>query len=148
MATWFVRSNGETLHNNPSTPLFVAGEPPTFPNRTFDHRETCLREGFVRVGWPATGDLRLPDWTQQASQTYGPYWGSRYARYLEQFLEIRTGDIVVMPSGLGRFSVHIGSVVIREPSSRRIRTVRPRLPAYSYHYDVSCHQWFETAHRV
>lgn len=148
MGIWFVRSNGETLHNNPASPLFVPSEPPTFPDRTFDYRAICLRDGFVRVGWPATGDLRLPDWPERASRTYRPYWDSRYQRYLEQFLEIQTGDIVVMPSGLNRFSIHVGAVVLREASSRQIRTVRPRLPAYSYHYDVSCRVWFETAHRV
>jgi hypothetical protein len=148
MSVWFVRSNGETLHNQPDSPRFVPREPPIFPERTFDHRDLCLRDGFVRVGWPAVGDLRLPGWHERALNMYVPYWDSRYQRYLEQFGRILTGDTVLLPSGLGQYSVHIGVVVLRDVGTRRIRTVRPRLPAYSYHHDVGRGDWFENAHRV
>ncbi len=148
MTVWFVRSNGETLHNDPRSPLYVHGEPPEFPDRAFDSRDACLHEGFVRVGWPATGDLDLPDWSERALDAYAPHMESHHRRYLEQFSTIETGDIVLMPSGLGQFSVHIGAVILRDPATRHVRTVRPRLHAYSYQYDVSRGDRFENAHRV
>jgi hypothetical protein len=70
MAVWFARSNGDTLHNEPGSPRFVPGEEPTFPNKTFDYREECLRDGFIRVGWPAAGSLMESDWRDRAAAAY------------------------------------------------------------------------------
>jgi hypothetical protein len=70
MAVWFARSNGDTLHNEPGSPRFMPGEEPTFPNKTFDYREECLRDGFIRVGWPAAGSLMESDWRDRAAAAY------------------------------------------------------------------------------
>ena len=58
MNIWFVRSNGNTGHNNPADDNYVPGEPPIFPNREFNYRLKCLDQGFARYGHPNTGDLR------------------------------------------------------------------------------------------
>ncbi|MDB4950402.1 MAG: hypothetical protein JWM27_3051 [Gemmatimonadetes bacterium] len=148
MGIWFVRSNGETLHNDPNLPTFVPGEPPTFPKRSFRYREECLRDGFVRVGWPAAGDLRQPGWEARADHIYSPSMQPHHRSYLQQFSTIRTGDIVLMPSEQHPYLVHIGAVVIRDTRTRQVTTVHPGLPAYRYHFDVGHGDWFENAHRV
>ena len=56
---WFVRSNGDTVHNDPSTPDYVPDEPPEFPKVECNYRLKCLKQGFARIGWPNTGDLTL-----------------------------------------------------------------------------------------
>ena len=148
MAVWFARSNGDTLHNEPDSPRFVAGEEPVFPNRAFDYRAECLRDGFIRVGWPAAGDLSRPEWRERAATVYGSYWGSHYQSYLEEFLTIRTGDVALMPARSERCVVHIEAVVLRDATTGRILTVRPGLPAYIYRFDAATGARFENAHRV
>ena len=148
MAVWFVRSNGDTLHNEPGSTRFVPGERPVFPDKTFNYREECLRDGFARVGWPATGDLRQPNWEERARSVYGSSWDTRYRKYLAQFATIRTGDVMVMPARAEVGAVHVGAVLLREPETTRILSVRHGLPAYRYFYSPESGARFENAHRV
>lgn len=144
MDIWFIRSNGETSHNNPQTKLYMPGEPPQYPERHFNHRNACLGGGFARVGWPASGDLRELRWRSRARDAYGPSLSSLHLSYLEQFAGIRVGDIVLIPADRERYEVHIGLVGRRatQPADA------PRWGAYFYHYDVSEGDWYENAHRV
>jgi hypothetical protein len=93
---FFVRVNGDTAHNNPGkAQCYVRNEPPTWPETFFNYVELCLNRGFVRIGWPASGDLRrlqqIPDRTPCYSLE--PHIRS----YLDQFRSIRPGSVVLMP---------------------------------------------------
>jgi len=138
---WFIRSNGETLHNNPGTKLFVPGEPPRFPNRKFNYRLECLEGGFARVGWPAAGDLRIPGWRTRGRDAYGMEFTSRYIGYLEGFLAIRAGDIVLIPADRSKYDVHVGVV------GTSIDEGRFSCP-YFYRYEATRGDVFENAHRM
>ena len=58
MECYFTTSHGETLHNNPNTKDYVPGELPLNSSQQLTYRQTCLSQGFSRIGWPNTGDLR------------------------------------------------------------------------------------------
>lgn len=141
MNVWFARANGETLHNNQSTALYVQGEPPRYPEVEFDHTAICLREGFARIGWPASGDLREAGWQERAVAAYGPRADANALRYLQQFASIRVGDLMVLPAGKTIGHCHIGLV---EPAP----CDEDSKIAYFYYYDVAKADWFENAHRV
>lgn len=139
MQAWFVRSNGSTLHNNPSSPLYVAGEPPRYPERDFDYRHACIESGFARLGMPAAGDLNDLEWRARVQSRYGTAISDSDVRALDEFRSIQVGDVVVMPAGVGKDLVHIGLV---EPPPNGGPS------AYYYRYDVAQGDWFENAHRV
>jgi hypothetical protein len=145
MRVWFIRSNGETAHNEPGTPGFVPGEPPQFPKREFNYRDECLCKGFARVGWPAAGDLRHSDWRGRALHAYANMMREHHLHFLEQFVEIEPGDVVLVPTYQTRYQVYLGVVV---------RPRRPEVhldgiaPAYYYHFDIAAGDWFDNAHRV
>lgn len=141
MNVWFIRSNGETLHNEPGTKPFVAGGLPRFPDRKFNYRLECLEGGFARVGWPAAGDLRVSGWRTRGRDAYGMAFTSRYIGYLEGFLTIRAGDIVLMPADRVKYDVHIG--VVGKPEGDA-----PFSTPYFYCYDATRGDVFENAHRI
>jgi len=142
MNIWFIRCNGETAHNQPGTKWFVPGEPPNYPNREFNYRDTCLREGFARHGTPGAGDLRRLGWRERARSVYGDGLKPYHVRYLEEFLSIRPGDLVLLPTYVQQYEVHLGVVIPQRNAAGRAGT------AYYYHYDVAAGDWFENAHRV
>src|ERR1700752_1832605 len=111
MQVWFVRSNGETAHNEPGTALYVNGEPPEFPERAFNYRDECLCKGFVRVGWPASGDLRHADWRSRALDAYGNVMKGHHLQFLDKFGHITSGDLVLLPTYQKRYQVYLGVVV-------------------------------------
>lgn len=132
MDVWFIRANGTTGHNEPGTRLYIQGEPPTFPERDFDYSNKCLAGGFIRIGWPAAGDLRKPGWRDRALEVYGDSAQEHHLTYLQAFLCMEFGDLVLTPAGSEKGVVYIGRVV----------------GPYYYHYDTSLGDWFENAHRV
>lgn len=136
---WFVRSNGETVHSDPASPLYVPGSP---PESFFDYRETCLREGFARIGMPASGDLRQPGWRKKLSDAYGYPRGSSDEKALDDFLKISVGDVLAIPANAGPGRVHLGVVQQASPPNRASES------AYYYHYDIAKGDWYENAHRV
>ncbi|MCC6740105.1 MAG: hypothetical protein IT452_13745 [Planctomycetia bacterium] len=147
---WFTRSNGETAHNEPGTPNYVQGEPPTFPERSFDYRKKCLEEGFARVGWPNAGDLRRPGEGRLAPEGYtiDTMRRTHAKRYLQAFAEIQVGDVVVIPAGAARYRVHVGVVVRRSGEGRKSIALSPGGAAYYFHHDVAHGEPYECAHRV
>jgi hypothetical protein len=143
MDVWFVRSNGETGHNQRGTKLYVPGEPPQFPARRFNYRRECLTGGFVRIGWPASGDLRELGWRTRAQDAYGGL-SSLHVGYLEQFAGIRTGDLVVIPADREKYDVHMG--IVQRNSNQPVGM--PGWAPYFYYYDVPAGDWYENAHRI
>ena len=135
---WFVRSNGETAHADPTDPgLYVPGEPPG----EFDYRERCLELGFARIGWPNTGDLRAWGRGRLAPGEYD--LPSYVRRYLDQFAGICNGDLILIPAGAAKGDVHVGIVTNHNEVS-----AAPGIPAYYYHHDVPNGAPYECAHLV
>lgn len=144
MRIWFIRCNGETAHNEPSTTRYVPGEPPTFPRREFNYRDECLCKGFARVGWPRAGDLREASWRANVSRVYGDLIKQHHVGFLEQFLDIEVGDLVLLPTYGNRYEVHIGEVIQR----RGAKASAHNQEAYYYFFDIAAGDWFDNAHRV
>jgi hypothetical protein len=144
METWFVRSNGETGHNNPASKLYVRGEPPTFPERHFNYKQECIEGEFARIGWPAAGDLRRSDWRVRARNAYAPGPSELHLSYLQQFSKIRVGDLVLIPADREKFNVRLGLV---QPNPCTDAAPNVEYPYY-YHYDIASGDWYENAHRV
>lgn len=144
MSVWFIRCNGGTAHNQPGTARFVPGEPPRFPGREFNYINQCLEKGFARVGWPAAGDLREPQWRARASAVYGAMLKAHHVRYLERFVRIVGGDLVLLPtSARKRYEVHVGVVIQpKRPQPEGTGT------AYYYYFDIQARDWYDNAHRV
>ena len=68
------------------------------PDMFFSYYKRCLREGFVRIGWPSVGDLHARDGRDAFSQGYNWHTIQPYQReYLLDFLNIRPGSIILMP---------------------------------------------------
>lgn len=149
MNVWFVRANGETVHNGSSIPNYVPGEPPEYPETKHNYRAKCLSEGFARIGWPNTGDLHQPGLNRLAVEGYTfASLESRYQDYLTQFASIRTGDLILLPADAAQYEVHIGVVVLRDRITRQITSRTPGQKAYYYYHDIPNRQWYECAHRV
>ena len=95
-AYFFIRANGNTAHNNPAKPqCYVKGEPPHWPETFFNYADLCLSRRFIRIGWPATGDLRPFQQIPHRTPCYRLKPNIR--SYLDQFRSIRPGSIVLMP---------------------------------------------------
>lgn len=136
IGTWFTRFHGETGHNQPGTPLFIPGEPPDFPDRYFNYTRLCLEEGFARIGAPAAGDLHDPGWRQRAQHAY-PGITPRSLGYLEQFAQIRVGDIIVTPAFREKHDVHLGVVIPPRRTNLHRPPRRADVSAYYHHYDIA-----------
>ena len=144
MSTWFVRSNGDTAHNEPGTNLFMPGEPPAFPARRFNYREECIAKAFVRVGWPAAGDLREGTWRSRAATGYGSTMKRHHVRFLELFVQILPGYLVLLPAGDAN-----GTRFISAWSFHRARlnwAARPRQLLLPLRHSTS--RLYDHAHRV
>jgi hypothetical protein len=155
MDIWFIRCNGDTAHNDPATTRYIPGEPPAVPRRSFNYLHECLSGGFARVGWPGTSDLRHPGWRDLWRQTYAeivnPDEHDKFVGYLEQFVRIPPGDLVLLPikpSPRNTYNVHLGVVV--SPRGLASSAV-PRgvgSSAYYYFHDILAGHWYENAHRI
>lgn len=145
MDVYFVRTNGNTVHAGARAEEIVPGEPPGH----FDYRDKCLREGFARIGWPNTGDLRHSLTGRLARHGYSLHSISpRHRRYLEEWSEIRVGDLILIPAGAGKYAVHLGVVTKRDRESRAELPARTGDLAYYYFHDVPAGEFYECAHRV
>jgi hypothetical protein len=97
----------------------VQGEPPNYPDREFNYRDICLREGFARYGMPGAGDLRKPGWKRQAKSVYGDPFGEYQLRCPEQFLSMDAGHLVLLPTYERHYEVYLDGVVPpRNPAHR------------------------------
>ena len=68
-----------------------------------------------------------------------------HVRYLQQFVHILPGDLVLLPTDGRCYQVHLGVVV--PPRCQEL--ARAGIPAYYYYYfDIPGRNWYENAHRV
>ena len=110
---YFVRVNGDTIHNNPHKPdFYVPNEPPLYPSTSFDVLGYCLNHNIIRIGWPDTGDLKAPSKTGALAKGYSlsdlkPYVQS----YLRTFANIPKGSVVLMPDKAHSGDIYLGTVV-------------------------------------
>ena len=151
MDVWFIRTNGGSAHNDPANPAaYVPGEPPDDPETEFDYREKCVAEGFVRIGWPNTGDLRAPGRGALVEEPY--IWESldeKHQDRLRDFAAIPTGDLVLIPAGGEVGECHLGRVVRRIRRGSRGRVVmRTGLSSYHFFHDLPRGEPYECAHRL
>jgi hypothetical protein len=153
MDFWFTTSHGFTCHNQPGTPNYVEGEPPQYPLVQINYRQKCIREGFARIGYPNTGDLRQLGHGRLAPKGYSisdveTISGSRFTKnQLNRFANIKAGDYILIPADEEPFQVHLGLVLTNK---REIVQpyIHPRINAYYYYYDLAKGDYYECAHRV
>jgi hypothetical protein len=108
MHCYFIRVNGNTAHNNPSNaPCYVPGEPPRYPQTFFSYIDLCLSNGFIRIGWPATGDLSRGRHVPLRTPCYRPI-PTHIRKYLDEFRLITEGSVVLMPDKLRPGTLYIG----------------------------------------
>lgn len=68
---YFLRVNGDTLHNNPNrSNYYVPGELPHYPATYFNYLGFCFERNIARIGWPDTGDLNALSKTGALAQGY------------------------------------------------------------------------------
>lgn len=110
---YFVRPNGNSAHANPADKTcYVVGEPSDgslYPY--FNYARFCLERGFIRIGWPDTGDLTSPTRAGKRANCYTLESIASYKRdYLESFIAISKGATVLMPDQSVRGCLYIGTV--------------------------------------
>jgi hypothetical protein len=128
---YFVRVNGRTVHNNPKKPdCFQPGEPPAYPEVTYNYVHYCLSLDLVRIGWPAVGDLRALEDVPESNACYGTL-SERVRENLRDFKKIQPGSGVLMPDKRRPGALYAGDVYL----------------PYGYFHEPPEHP-FECAHRV
>jgi hypothetical protein len=146
MSVYFVRSNGCSVHSLKDRPEeYVEGEP-TGP---FNYRLKCLEDGFARIGWPNTGDLLQQEARRLAPRGYSlKSISEQHRRYVQQWSDLRVGELVVIPADAEPYEVHLGVVVRRSIDTRQEIPAPLGSPAYYYFHDLPNGDWYECAHRV
>jgi hypothetical protein len=153
MDFWFTTSHGETCHNQLGTPNYFEGEPPQYPLVKINYRLKCLTDGFARIGYPNTGDLKdlghgrlaVNEYTFANVETISH---SRLTQsQLIQFSNIKAGDFILIPADQDQYQVHFGRVLTTD---KKVVPpyINPRINAYYYYYDIAKGDWYECAHRV
>ena len=128
---YFVRVNGNTVHNNPGNrQCYVKAEPPQYPHTYFDYLHYCLQHDVVRIGWPDTGDLLKGSGNLANCYTL-PSLPPRVQGYLTQFRTIPIGADIIVPDKSSPGYFHMCTVT----------------SSYSYFHSVPAHP-YECAHRV
>jgi hypothetical protein len=152
MNFWFTTSHGNTCHNQPGTPNYVEGEPPTYPLVAINYREKCLNDGFARIGFPNTGDLNELGRGRLAPNGYSFYDVETISNspltqsQLTKFAAIKAGDFILIPAE-EQFQVHFGLVLTIDKGIVR-PYINPRPNAYYYYYAIPKGGYYECAHRV
>jgi hypothetical protein len=133
MSYYFVRVAGLTGHNNPNdASSFVENEPPAFPDKKYNYYEYCLKNNFVRIGWPDVGDLKKGGKSGALAQAYSlDTLKPHIQKYLLDFSHISLGDIILMPDKGTPGHLYIGEVV----------------GPYEYYHDIP-RAPYECAHRL
>ena len=109
--TYFIRVNGNTLHNNPDVSrLYVPGESPRYPETYFNGLNYCFSHNIVRIGWPGYGDMRKPDRVGALSKYTNSEFTSKQQEYLRNFADILEGSTIVMPDAGNPGDVYLGIV--------------------------------------
>jgi hypothetical protein len=68
-----------------------------------------------------------------------------HVRFLEQFVPISIGDLVLLPAYQKRYQAYLGIVIAPRRQSGGAAT---NACAYYYHFDIASGDWFDNAHRV
>lgn len=148
MKIWFIRTGGDTPLNNPYSPDYVPGEPPEYPKTYYNYREKCLEEGFARIGWPNTGDLREINPKRLAPNGYNfQSIEPIHQKFLLKFKSIKAGDLILIPSIEATYSVYLG-IALTVDKHKVPPYMNPRPDAYYYYYNLDLGDWYECAHRV
>jgi len=69
-----------------------------------------------------------------------------HVRFLEQFVSVALGDLVLLPTYQKRYQVYLGIVVRPRRLGNADRT--QNTVAYYYHFDLAGGDWYDNAHRV
>jgi len=153
MDFWFTTSHGETCHNKPVTPNYVDGEPPTYPLVAINYREKCLNDGFARIGYPNTGDLKELGHGRLAPNGYSfddvetISQSHLTQNQLTKFANIKAGDFILIPADEEQYQVHFG-MVLKIDKGIISPYIDPRPNAYYYYNDIAKGDYYECAHRV
>ncbi len=133
MSYYFIRVAGETGHNNPGVPeAYVQNEPPEYPKTYYNYYDYCLRNEFIRIGWPDVGDLKNGNRLGALSNFYSLESVKSHIRnYLLDFSHISLKSIVLMPNKDIPGDLYIGEVI----------------SSYEFYHDVP-KAAYECAHRL
>jgi len=112
MPYYFVRVAGKTGHNNPNKPVaYVPKEPPAYPMTYYNYYEYCLRNQFIRIGWPDVGDLLKGGRVGALANLYTLESVKPHIKnYLLDFSHIPLESIVLMPNKDIPGNLYIGKV--------------------------------------
>lgn len=112
MSYYFVRVAGKTGHNNPNEPdLYIPDEPPKYPKTVFNYYDYCLRNNFVRIGWPNVGDLIKGNGSGSLSNGYTLDSIKPHIRkYLLDFSHIPLKSVILMPNKDVPGNIYMGEV--------------------------------------
>ncbi len=133
MRYFFIRVNGDTEHNNrKNCKAYVPDEPPEYPKTYYNYYEYCLKDGFIRIGWPDVGDLTSGEKKGALAESYSLESVKPLPKkYLLSFSDIPLKSIVLMPNKDIPGNLYIGEV--SNP--------------YRYYHDVP-RAPYECAHRL
>ena len=132
MPYYFVRVNGNTLHNDPNTNCYIVGEPPNYPNKKFNYYRYCLEKSIIRIGWPDVGDLLIGNRANALSNCYDlNSIQTRHRNYLFAFSQIPQGSVILMPNIEIPGELYLGEVT----------------KTYWYHYNIPIDP-YECSHRI
>ncbi len=133
MSYYFVRVAGKTGHNNPNEQdAYVPNEPPKYPKTYYNYYKYCLKNNFVRIGWPDTGDLIKGGGTGALARFYSLETVKPHIKkYLLDFSHIPLKSIILMPNKDFPGHLYIGEVI----------------SPYNYYHDVP-NAPYECAHRL
>ena len=137
---FFIRANGKSAHCEDNRKANrkgdrMPGEPPDNRDHYFSYVDKCLADGFIRIGWPNSGDLRedspkppLPKCHYNCVKGLKPH----IQHYLRSFQAIEPGSVILMPDRDHPGRLYLGVVADND--------------AYEYFYNPPSDP-FECAHR-
>lgn len=133
MSYYFIRVAGKTGHNNPNEPeAYVHNEPPKYPKTYYNYYEYCLKNDFIRIGWPDVGDLTKGGRSGALANFYSlESVKPHIKKYLLDFSHIPLKSVVLMPNKDIPGNLYIGEVV----------------GPYQYYHDIP-RAPYECAHRL
>jgi hypothetical protein len=88
----------------------MPGEPPTYPDTYFNNADYCLTNGIIRIGWPGVGDLTKQLDVPESTSCYGDI-DSHIRIYLQEFRDIASGSVILMPDKDRSGVMYIGTTI-------------------------------------
>jgi hypothetical protein len=133
MLYYFIRVAGTTSHNNPKRQdAYVHNEPPKYPKTYFNYYEYCLKNNFIRIGWPDVGDLTKEGRLGALANLYSiESVKPHIKKYLINFSRIPLKSVVLMPNKDIPGNLYVGEVS----------------ESYKYYHDVP-RAPYECAHQL